>query len=366
MKKSIISLSFVLVLLNCALHAQTGRECSTPFNPAKDLSITSAKKARTAQRSVLYSAPYPLKVFIRVFADNDGSNLAATEADVLRQFANMRNFYAPHNICFILAGYEVTRSTTLNYMDKDNADDMTALEGYVFNSCMNIFIHETLRDDDGTLNGTAYDIPNHYLSIVSTAIESTTNLTVMAHEMGHCVGLLHTFEDYSGAENVTRNSAASCYDCDGDGDLLCDTKADRSVDSDNFNTSCQYTGITIRDDCGIVIPFEPTNVMAYGRRACRDNFTNGQGGRAREYVLDDHESRIMENSIVLTGAYLVSVGNISYAARNFITVSATSFIAAAAAKVNFASRRTVLLPGVLLQPGNGGYVKINASAVYCQ
>lgn len=355
-----------LLLIPCASYSQVHKECSTPIKPGQELAITGAKKARTAQRSVLYSAPYPLKVFIRVFADDNGNNLAATEADALRQFANMRNFYAPHNICFILAGYEVTRSTVLNYMDKDDADDMSALEGYVFNSCMNIFIHKTLRSDDGTLNGTAYGIPNHYLSLVSTAVESTDNLSTMAHEMGHCLGLLHTFEDARGVENVTRNAASSCYDCDGDGDLLCDTKADRDVGGDNFNEDCNYTGMTLRDDCDAVIQFEPTNVMSYGRRACRDNLTNGQGGRAREFVLDDHQSRIMENSLVLTGTYNYVTGNINYAARTSIVVNPASFTSMFSARVNFASRRITLQPGVLLQPGAGGYVKVNAAAVYCQ
>jgi Metallo-peptidase family M12 len=361
--------SYLIVLFVCVntfANAQVHKECSTPIKPGQELAITAAKKNRTAQRSVLYSAPYPLKVFIRVFADDNGSNLAATEADVLRQFGNMRNFYAPHNICFILAGYEVTRNTVVNYMDKDDTDDMNALESFVFNSCMNIFIHKTLRSDDGTLNGTAYGIPNHYLSLVSTAVSSTENLSTMAHEMGHNLGLLHTFEDARGEESVTRNAASSCFDCDGDGDLLCDTKADRDVGGDNFDENCNYTGMTLRDDCDAVIQFEPTNIMSYGRRACRDNFTNGQGGRAREFVLDDHEIRIMENSLVLSGVYNYTVGNINYAARTSILVSPAAFTALLSARVNFASRRTTLQPGVLLQPGAGGYIRINAAAVYCQ
>ena len=366
MIKTLFFLLLVFVWVNPFAQAQVHKECSTPIKPGQELAVTAAKKARTAQRSVLYTSPYPLKVFIRVFADDNGSNPAATEADVLRQFSNMQNFYAPHNICFILAGYEVTRNTLLNQMDKDNTEDMDALQGYVFSSCMNIFIHKTLRSDEGTLNGTAYAIPNHYLSLVSTAVSSTVNLSTMAHEMGHCFGLLHTFEDARGEENVTRNAASSCYDCDGDGDLLCDTKADRDVGSDAFNSDCNYTGGTFRDECDAVIQFEPANIMSYGRRACRDNLTNGQGGRAREFVLDDHEARIMENSIVLSGVYNYTVGNINYAARTSIMVSPAGFTALLSARVNFASRRTTLQPGILLQPGAGGYVRINAAAVYCQ
>lgn len=155
--------------------AQIVKECGTPTPLIKPV-LTPGKLLRVANQKILYTSPYPLKVFIRVFADNDGSNLAATEANVLRQFENMRGFYQAHDICFMLAGYEVTRNIDLNNMDKDEANDRSQLDGYVLNNCLNIFIHDNLESNSGGLNGTAYAIPNHFLSLVSTAVSSTTNL----------------------------------------------------------------------------------------------------------------------------------------------------------------------------------------------
>lgn len=348
-------LFFVSIVQNAI--AQEGKECGTPA-PANKPVLTAAKLQRAESQRVLYTSPYPLKVFVRVFADNDGTNLAATEEDVLRQFENMRSFYNAHNICFILAGYEVTRHSDLNDMNIDEADDMADLQGYILNGCMNIFVHTALYDNDGTLNGNAYDIPNHFLSLVASAVNSTTNLSTMAHEMGHCLGLLHTFEDAYGAESVARSG--SCRDCEDDGDLLCDTRAD--LNTDNISTSCEYTG-SLLDECGVLYLCEETNIMTYGRRACRDNFTSGQGARARTYVLVDHENRIAENALVIGNANLV-VGTSVYAARNSIIFIAGNFTVSTAATVNFSSRSITFSPGVEFKPALG-YVHARAGT-YCQ
>lgn len=332
------------------------KECGTRAPAVKPV-ITAEKRQRAAQRAQ-YTAPYPLKVFIRVFANNDGSNLAAPEADVLRQFENMRAFFQGHNICFILAGYEITNNSDLNNMNKDEDDDREQIEDLAMGSVMNIFVHNNLVDADGGLNGTAYDIPNHFLSLIGSAVTSTTNLSTMAHEMGHCLGLLHTFETAYGWEAVARSG--SCRDCEDDGDLLCDTQAD--IDTDNINSNCNYTG-SMKDECDVLYLCEETNIMTYGMRSCRDHFTAGQGARALVYVLDDHESRIAENTLVLSSANLLA-GLYNFAARNSISFVITTFTVSAAASANFSSRTVTFSPGVELKPA-GGYVHARAGT-YCQ
>lgn len=358
MKKNILLLLALVFVLSAMAQDRPRRECGTVPPTIKPV-LTPEKMQRAAAHRVQYSAPYPLKVFIRVFANNDGSNLAATEEDVLRQFENMRSFYAPHDICFILVGYEVINNSDLNDMNKDESNDRDQIEGLAFNSCMNIFIHNDLGDNDGGLNGTAYDIPNHFLSLISSAVSSTDNLSTMAHEMGHCLGLLHTFEDAYGDEAVARSG--SCKDCEDEGDLICDTQAD--LNNSQVNTSCNYTGSST-DECGASYLMEETNIMTYGRRSCRDHFSNGQGSRARTFVLDDHENRIAENSLLVgNGSLFAGMG--IYAARNSIMVTpATAFTVEAAASANFSARSVTLSPGVEFKPAIG-YVVVRAGT-FCQ
>lgn len=349
----------ILSTILSAANAQPNKECGTPAPPIKPV-LAAEKLQRAEQLRLLYSAPYPLKVFVRVFANDDGSNLAAAEADILRQFGNMAAFFSTHDICFILAGYEVTWNTDLNNMDKDEANDRSQIEALAVGSCMNIFVHATLVDDDGSLNGTAYDIPSHFLSIVSSAVSSTDNISTMAHEMGHCLGLLHTFEDAYGEEAVARSG--SCKDCEDEGDLLCDTQADLELDFNMINTSCNYTG-SATDECSVTYLMDETNIMTYGRRSCRDHFTSGQGIRALIHVLNDHESRIAENSLTIGNGSL-SFGLISYAARNSISFSATSFTVSSAGRANFSSHSIIFSPGIEFKPSTG-YVVARAGT-YCQ
>ena len=59
-------------------------------------------------------------------------------------------------------------------------------------------------------------------------VSSPNDIVTMAHEVGHALGLFHTFEPHSGdplhdTKSVERNKNASCWDCDVDGDYVCDT-----------------------------------------------------------------------------------------------------------------------------------------------
>ncbi|MEL7118435.1 MAG: M43 family zinc metalloprotease, partial [Bacteroidota bacterium] len=104
--------------------------------------------------------------------------------------------------------------------------------------------------------------------------------TVLIHEMGHYLGLYHTFERGCGNN-----------DCQSSGDRVCDTPPDNTVAnvpcSDPSN-SCN----TDADDTSINNPFRPVaegglgdqpdqiqNYMDYSRQACYDRFTQGQKER---------------------------------------------------------------------------------------
>jgi len=356
-----------IILLICWVCFAKGQvinrpnDCSTPVPVIKPVFTQDQRNLINANK-VLFTTPYPLKIHIKVFANDDGSNLAATEDNVLRQFENMRIAYASHNICFILSGYDIINNTDLNNMDVAEADDLSQIGPLVVTSCFTLFIHRSLVEAGDGLNGTAYAIPNYYFSMSSGAINSTTNLSTMPHELGHCLGLLHTFESFYGSENRARSG--SCKDCEDDGDLLCDTQADRNVDDDFINSSCNYTG-SLTDACGEALLMEETNIMTYGRRSCREFFTAGQADRMQGYILTTHVSRIAENALIVLSPHSQGSGRVNIAARNSISFSAASgYTISGSTNANYSSKSITITPGVEFKPSSG-YVHVFLG-VYCQ
>lgn len=117
--------------------------------------------------------------------------------------------------------------------------------------------------------------PNNFDGIVVTGFGS-----LIAHEMGHYLGLYHTFE-------------GGCYnwDCELSGDLVCDTPPDRSVLSSsscsNPTNSCSSdtlssfsNGIFLTD-----VPDQISNFMDYGNNSCQNQFTAGQTARMRTMIV---------------------------------------------------------------------------------
>lgn len=315
------------------------------------------------------SDPVMLRMFVHVFADNNGTNRAAEDTMILSRLESMQEYYAPRDICFQLIGIRQINNTDLN--NHNTSTEESELFPFLVPDAINMFLHTTLINNEGGLNGSAYDIPNSYFSIVGSVIQTGTNLSTTAHEMGHCLGLYHTFETGFGAENVLR--AGPCADCSTQGDLLCDTEADPH--SDTYDTgnvidaNCNYFG-SVTDGCDDIYVMDPHNVMAYGRWECRDYLTPGQGSRMQAIIAITPELQdciVTANQITLPADLNVTISS-GWALHNAIetiTAQGNTLTVNGTANAHFTAGKVIVKPKVHFDPGAGGVVQIVAGNMLC-
>ena len=91
---------------------------------------------------------------------------------------------------------------------------------------------------------------------------------LLAHELGHFFGLLHTHDRSNGRELADGSNCATS------GDLFCDTPADPQL-SINTVDGCEYTGKKI-DSQGNAFTPDVKNIMSYAPIACQQYFTDDQ------------------------------------------------------------------------------------------
>ncbi len=362
MRTYLLFLSGLLAGLTAVAQPKAGQleDCGTP-TPAQPIVIPQAVFEQYQQKAVL---PICIRVVITILADNNGSNVATTEAHALRQFQNMVDQYALHNICFLLQDIRQVNNTDLNDHNADTEGD--ELIPFRVANCLNIFIHNALPG----YNGNAYAVPNYngYVSISASATESTSNISTTGHEVGHVFGLYHTHSKGFGKEQVARSGG--CKNCLDAGDLICDTPADPNQDvnlddedylSDNTNSSCVYSG-NRQDNCSTPVTYVPStrNMMAYGRRACRNQFTADQGTRLR-FFLDKAEFDYLiapENRSIPIVNLTRSSGSYLDVARDQVTVGLNNtFVVSGSANQQFISKRIVFKPGTRLTPTGAGRTK---------
>lgn len=97
------------------------------------------------------------------------------------------------------------------------------------------------------------------------------NPSTFAHEIGHFLALLHTHETVFGIECPNGNN------CNGAGDLLCDTPADPNL-VNHVSVECAYDNYASPPSgCGDTAYSPQTNnIMSYSRPVCRNLFTPNQ------------------------------------------------------------------------------------------
>lgn len=104
---------------------------------------------------------------------------------------------------------------------------------------------------------------------------------LFAHEMGHYFSLYHTFQ----GSNCANNNCAT------EGDLVCNTPPDRSINNsiscNNPENSCSTDTLSNNSNGSFFndVPDLITDFMDYGNEACHNEFTEGQAERMRAAIV---------------------------------------------------------------------------------
>lgn len=341
----------VVLLCNMQAYSQEPMaECGT-ITPRQKIRVNAA-----IQRNIQATLPFTIKMMVHVFRGDDGNNAAAPLNRVQEKLEELYAYFRPHQICFIVANVMYHNNSNLLNFNTGSFPQALDLRQYIVEGYLNVFIHRSVRESDGNvLGGSAFGIPAAGCSINGGMVIDVNYPTgTLTHEVGHCLGLYHTFESVWGAESVARSG--DCKDCEDDGDLLCDTPADpQSDDYDitNFIMNCIYND-NKRDDCNMQYTPDVQNHMSYSPGACRNRFSPGQASRMRNLILQESVlTELMAEETIFTSLN-TSSGYTYILSRDWIRVDPATLIDHTA-RAYFKSKEVTLKAGVHLKPGSSGF-----------
>ncbi len=268
-----------LMLLAPATHAD---DCGTVLGAADIQAIRTLLDDPSYELATRSTDFYDLPIAMHIVRQSNGTGgISAAEVAAAIDSANL--LFAPANV----AVYEIQ---PVNFIDEDF---------FYFNMTDNVQI-DSLRRYDRVPNAvniywvpTASNFP--YCGISSfpgSGAEQgivmsnncgglASNNTTLVHEIGHYFDLLHTHENYLGAECPSGSNCATT------GDLVCDTPADPNVSGHvGLPPGCLYDNFASPPFGCDATPYNPPvdNIMSYSRQSCRDNLTAGQIDRFRYAV----------------------------------------------------------------------------------
>lgn len=233
-------------------------------------------------------AKYVLNIFFTFINDDNGQNNANLyfgetygEYDAMEIIKILNLEFNQFNIFFKYKGFRVVNNTFMTNGLQNLPSIPNVYNFYLMNS-------------NGTANSAVAILGNTQVKINYEAYEREYGNIIVIHEMGHLLGLYHTFQNYNindpnnipegNCERVTRDVNSPFYNAHIAGDRVEDTPACMPY---HTYDNCIHVFNPNETDCS-GIPYEnviPANYMSYEFQSnCSFHFTTGQGVRMRSHL----------------------------------------------------------------------------------
>ena len=230
-------------------------------------------------------ADQPLKeipIIIHLLRNDNGSNAISSDSYALSQVDRLNADYAQARISF-RPTIDHVDNTNWRYLSESEIDAMKSASAITPDSALNVWVTEVdfgysfgtfpWDSDARTATGGIVLGDFHWLGGLNS---------VFAHEVGHCLGLYHTF---TGVTEVS-GCGSECYESPNEANA--DVVGDRCSDTPPAPLSYSCSNYPGNDPCsgdpwGYTMP---ENYMTYAPQWCYELFTPQQAGRMHCWIDD--------------------------------------------------------------------------------